>query len=414
VRTIIIKLGSVLLLTAILVGIAFSGLSIASLEIPAITDLKNGIRLGTDVSDGWMYVLEAESEADVPEILEILRYRLDHMGHSDARISDCGSGIITVKTRDMVTPSIVTKQLTSIGHLCVVDYEGNVLLNNDYFMATDTGEINGEYFAAFHLTDEGRSLLQTQTKAIASLPDGNNFVEVVIDGVVYNHSEIAASYAESGVDTSSVMVQGGLTEASALNLATLISSGKLPCHLTQLDMRSLTQPEGARALTLCLYAVAGLLTLSVIVMLVLYRAQALAALLSDVFFAALTAVCLSVLHAQMDLFAFLGLAVCAAVLVWAQLLTMARIRTEYRLGKTVRTAVQNAAPRCLMPVTDCCIAVFAAAAIALLLQTGALGSVATVTAIGAVAVWLSYVLAVRPLLTVLAVLTTRVPAVFGA
>ena len=399
----IIKFAAMILVIALLSFVALYGLDLSDkFHMPGILD-ADGVIQGLDLKGGSVIVYEAQVENPTEEqmntVSSMLRTRLDSMGYPEATITKQGEKKVRIEIPSMSNPEMAADSLGATAQLQFVDYESNVIItgNEVKTAAAEYGPTDSmgasSHYVSLEFTDEGAQKFSEATGRIAGLPQGQNFIAIVMDDTA-----ISMPMVQTQINDTACIITGDFTSEAATNLAANIKSGQLPFTLEQVELRSVSATLGETALKTSL--IAGLigLILVMIFMLLIYRLMGLVADIALLLYVALTGILLATLHINLTLPGIAGIILAIGMAVDANVVIFERIKEELKLGKTVRAAVDAGFNRALTAVIDSNITTIIAAVILLWLGTGTIKGFGTTLLIGVVLSMISAIFVTKFLL----------------
>jgi len=399
----IIKFAAMILVIALLSFVALYGLDLSDkFHMPGILD-ADGVIQGLDLKGGSVIVYEAQVENPTEEqmntVSSMLRTRLDSMGYPEATITKQGEKKVRIEIPSMSNPEMAADSLGATAQLQFVDYESNVIItgNEVKTAAAEYGPTDSmgasSHYVSLEFTDEGAQKFSEATGRIAGLPQGQNFIAIVMDDTA-----ISMPMVQTQINDTACIITGDFTSEAATNLAANIKSGQLPFTLEQVELRSVSATLGETALKTSL--IAGLIGLILVMlfMLLIYRLMGLVADIALLLYVALTGILLATLHINLTLPGIAGIILAIGMAVDANVVIFERIKEELKLGKTVRAAVDAGFNRALTAVIDSNITTIIAAVILLWLGTGTIKGFGTTLLIGVVLSMISAIFVTKFLL----------------
>ncbi len=235
----------VILLTAALYFVSFSGLKIGGFEIQ---NVKDQLKLGLDIKGGVVVVYEAAAEGDldaaVEQTIKILDRRINQLGLTEPIITRQGENRIRIELPGVgnATEAIKVVGKTAQLEFLLVKDGSNALpgMNKSSFEheLVVTGKNVADAYVAqnqygnpavgLKFDSEGSELFRTATERALKREDANGQIAIVLDGEV-----ISAPGVSSVIPNGEGIIDGNFTIESANNLALLIRGGALPAVLTE-------------------------------------------------------------------------------------------------------------------------------------------------------------------------------------
>ncbi len=150
----------------------------------------------------------------------------------------------------------------------------------------------------------------------------------------------------------SAFISGGVTQASAKDLATGINSGSLPVDLQVLGVTQIGSTLGAESVRLSLAAGLLGLTIVVIFMIVYYRVPGLLASIALLFYGAAVLAVFKWFPVTLTLAGITGFILSVGMAVDANVLIFERFKEEVRSGRTIPASVDQAVRRAWPAIRD--------------------------------------------------------------
>lgn len=342
---------------------------------------------GIDISGGYYVVLtpestEGESTADTIEAaMVILRERLDDKGYTEAVITAQDGDKIRVEIPQIDDDGTVLEIIGQTGDLTFQDSTGKVWLNgSDHiesaYVANDTE--NGGYLVVLNFTKKGVSKFADATTAIKDATDTKLYI--------YLGDEVVSSPTVSETINSTQATITGYTEyEDALNIASVIDSGRLPISYTVSESRSISSKLGENAINSSVIAGAIGLAIIFVLLLVLYGGMGIAADVSLFVYVLLYVIFLAIVPGvQLTLPGIAGILLSIGMAVDANIVIFERVKEEFGMGKTVRASIKQGYRRAFVTVFDSNITTIFAGLVLLLLCPGTIKGFAITLLIGIV------------------------------
>ncbi|MPM14424.1 Protein translocase subunit SecDF [bioreactor metagenome] len=374
----------------------FQGVS--QLGIPAVTDTKNGIRLGLDLVGGSYMTYEVRDSQNIDQqeladgmstVVQLLQGRLDSLGYSEATMSKVGTDRVTIEIPSVGDPAEAEAKLGSTAELNLLDSDGTVVLTGSdilsakplYGKTTKNGA--DEYFVRVSLSEAGQKAFYDATARMSTqekIAAKKNYILIVLDGKVQSSPSVS-----SAINSDEFIIEGHFTEESVKWLAHVISAGRLPFALDLIDSSSIGPTLGEKSLDTGLVAGAIGLGLVMLFMLIFYRLPGLVADIALVFYMLLVGLTLSVMHINLSLPGIAGIILSIGMAVDANIVIFERIKEELRFGKTVRSAVKAGFTRATAAIVDSNVTTIIAGLVLKFLGSGLIVSFANTLLIGVIA-----------------------------
>jgi preprotein translocase subunit SecD len=219
-------------------------------------------------------------------------------------------------------------------------------------------------------------------RVFADVTDQNvgRHLAIVLDGSVHS-----APVIRERIPSGQAQITGGFTPEEARDLAIVLRAGALPAPVQILEERTVGPSLGADSIRRGLVSTvaAGLAVL--LFMLVYYRLSGLVADVALLLNLLVLLACMAGFGATLTLPGIAGIVLTIGMAVDTNILIFERIREEFRLGKTVRAAIEAGFRRALVTVIDTHVTVVVSAIILYQFGTGPVKGFAVSLAIGIVA-----------------------------
>jgi preprotein translocase subunit SecD len=248
-----------------------------------------------------------------------------------------------------------------------------------------TGDLiqNGEV----RIGDSGEPYVSVTFNAIGARVFGelteqnvNKRLAIVLDGNVHS-----APVIRERIPSGQAQISGGFTPEEARDLAIVLRAGALPAPVQILEERTVGPSLGADSIRKgVISTLAGALAV-VLFMVVYYRLSGLVADLALVLNLLILLACMAAFHATLTLPGIAGIVLTIGMAVDTNILIFERIREEFRLGKSVRAAIEAGFKRAFTTVIDTHVTVVVSAVILYQFGTGPVKGFAVSLMIGILA-----------------------------
>ncbi len=345
----------------------FNGLNLGIVKIP---NVQNGVVLGLDLVGGAEITYEADVEdgdVSAEELSEgmkaaqtMLRQRLTTLGYTEADVVLSGTNRIVVAIPNVDDPEQAVQMLGSTAKITFTDSDGKVILSGDDLTGASMayGDPNGtgfnQYFVDVALSAEGQKKFTEATKAVASRPNGENYIAIIMDEEVISAPSVGAEYATTGINSEHVSITLGdnATQEYASQLAGLIASGQLPFSLENVQLESVSATLGMESLKTSIQAAIIGLLLIILFMIAYYRILGVASAISLIFFGVVFVDIISLSHLNLTLAGIAGIILTLGMAVDANIVIFERIKEELRAGRTIRVAVESGFKNAFSAILD--------------------------------------------------------------
>ena len=168
---------------------------------------------------------------------EVFLSRLLGLSYSDADVEILKNNRLKVIMPRVDSIDSVASALQSNAMLEFLDSSGNVFMNSKHISSAEAtyenigSGIANEYCVVVEFTQEGKELFSKATAEAASRSDtGENYIDIVLDGYIISRASV-----QQKIVSDTVMISGGFSMKSAIELATLINSSKIPMEFVLVE-----------------------------------------------------------------------------------------------------------------------------------------------------------------------------------
>lgn len=430
----IITYAAVVVLIALLIVTAVSGLDLGFVEIPSLED---GVTLGLDLVGGSEITYEAvipsgTASSDVEDgmsaAITMLRQRLDSLGYSEATVTKQGDTRIVVDIPAVTNPDEAAAQIgtTAIVEFRTADYDAEagtgMVLTGDAIQSAraEYGAINDagtqQWHVVMEFNSEGQKKFAEITKYAANMPtDDERYVAIYLDDTMISQPGVGTEYASTGINSDSAIITlGNSTDSEyATYLADIIAAGKLPFTLENVKMESVGASLGEKSLSTSMTAGAIGIILVILFMIVFYRLPGLMAGLALTLYTALFMVVISVARLNLSLPGIAGIILTIGMAVDANVVIFERIREEIKKGKTIRAAIDAGYKNAMSAIIDSNVTTIIASVVLWKLGTGTTVGFAKTLFIGVILSMLIMLVISRFLMKGLVGVKALNPALYG-
>lgn len=399
--------------------VAFYGATLFGRTIPGALDKTAGIKQGLDLRGGSIITYEAQADtatkSQMDTVSKVLRTRLDNLGYTEASIEGQGEKQVVVSIPDISNPEEAVKTIGQTAKLTFVDSDKKVILDGvdvsdarqQFGQLSQSGK--AENYVELTLTAEGKTKFAEATGRISALPDGKNYIAIMLDENVQSQPRV-----QQKIDSDKCIISGSFTAKSASDLAALVRAGQLPFSLTDVQLRSVGPTLGERAMQTSMFAGMIGVVLILIFMLVMYRLPGLMADIALLAYIALVVGLLTVFRVNLSLPGIAGIILSIGMAVDANVIIFERMKEELALGKTVGAAVDAGFNRAFASVLDSNVTALISAAVLLYLGTGPVKGFATTLGLGILTSMFTAIVITRFLLKQIVALNIRNPKLYRA
>ena len=385
----VVSLAVVLALT-ILVGIVgVTGLNLFGMKVPAWLPTSDAekwpaaLALGLDLRGGVYVEYTASkpegSEADFDSLMEgtisVITRRLSDKGFSESTVQRVGTSGIRVEIPDVTDPGAV---LDLIGTPAKLEFRGP---DNVTFMDGSMVELasvalqEGEYVIAFRLNSEGAKLFADKTAASI----GQSI------GIFLDDQLLIAPTVQSVITGGEGVINGMGDLETAQTVAAQIQSGALPLNLVQDKVDTVSATLGDDALSTSVTAAVIGILLVMVLMIVRYRLNGVAAAWALCIYIILLFLLLAVIPGiQLTLPGLAGIVLGIGMAVDANVIIFERFNEEARNGRPIKAAVRAGFKNAMSAIIDANITTLIASVVLLIFGTGSIQGFAKTLLLGVV------------------------------
>jgi len=202
------------------------------------------------------------------------------------------------------------------------------------------GRLN-EPIVEFSLNPEGAEKFATLTGSNLGKP-----LAIVLDGRIMSAPRINARIRDSGI------IEGGFTEDSAQDLATVLRSGALPASITYLEERTVGPSLGRDSIRSGIRASVVGTALVVVAMLLIYHLTGVNAITALILNIIILFGYMGYMGSTLTLPGIAGVILTIGMAVDANVLVFERVREEMHAGRTVRSAIEQGFDRAFSSIID--------------------------------------------------------------
>ena len=405
----------IVLITAVLFGIAVFGLKIGGLEIKGAGQMRYGIdiRGGVEATYEPRDLGRKPTENELQAVRTIIETRMDAKNITDRDVTiDKSNGKVIVRfpwksDEANFDPQQAVAELGETARLTFKDPDGGIILegNDVAKCAARLSPADNEPVVDLDLSPAGAEKFAKATGRLV----GQN-INIYMD--------------ESLISTATVMTQitGGNAQITrrgsleaAVSLANKISSGALPYSLVVKNCNIISPTLGSNALAVMVMAGKVAFILVCLFMLAYYRLPGLVACIALILQVTGQLLALSVPQFTLTLPGIAGLILSVGMGVDANIIVSERIKEELNAGKTLLRAIETGFERAFSAVFDGNITVIIVAIILIIFGSGAMLSFGYTLLCGVIMNFIAGVTASRLMIRSLANFKAlRLPQYFGA
>ncbi len=344
-------------------------IAIVALFVIFIRPLAHSIRQGLDLQGGTHVVLEAEdteiaqvNEDAMQRVVSIMERRINELGLTEPIIQREGSRRVIIELPGIKDPD---KAIETIGRTAMLEFkdeDGNTLLTGTDLKDAQAAmnQQNNQSVVNLEFSDEGKEKF-----ADATLNNVGRKISILLDGEILTDPVVREPILGGRAEISG---QRDLEEAQ--RLAVLLRSGALPVKVNIIETRTVGPSLGQDSKDKSEFAFVIGIAAVLIFMLLFYR---LCGFIADVSLMAYTLLLLGILKgldATLTLPGVAGIILSIGMAVDANVLIFEHFKEEFRLGKTLRLAMELGFKRAFTTIFDSNTTTIIAAAVLFFFGTG--------------------------------------------
>ena len=356
-------------------------IAIVAIFVIFVRPLALSIRQGLDLQGGTHVVLEAE-DTDIAKVdddamqrvVSIMERRINELGLTEPIIQREGARRVIIELPGIKDPDRAIQTIGKTAMLEFKDEEGNTLLTG-----TD-------------LKDAQAAMNPQNNQAVVNLEFSSEGAEKFANATLMNVGRTIAILLDGEILTNPVVrepIMGGRAEISgqrdlqeAQSLAILLRSGALPVKVNIIETRtvgpSLGQDSKDKSEMAFVIGIAAVLAF----MLIFYRACGFIADVSLMAYTILLLAVLKGLDATLTLPGVAGIILSIGMAVDANVLIFEHFKEEFRLGKSIRLAMDTGFKRAFITILDSNTTTIIAAAVLFFFGTGTIRGFAITLGLG--------------------------------
>lgn len=382
----------VLVLLCIALAVVVAVFGISGLGLQSVFE-DDAINKGLDLVGGSSITFRAIPEEDAEDfsmsealttVEDMLRERLDSLSYHEAVITHVGEDKIRVDIPGIGNPEEASRKLGSTAKLEFRDSNNNLIMEGDcvknavaIYGQTGNG-LGSEWYVSMEFNAEGAKLFEQATTEMAALKDSNmNYISIILDG-----ETLSAPSVDAPIYGNSCIITGSFTDEEANWLADLISAGKLPVELIEIENRYVGATLGQTALSSILLAAAIGILLVMLFMTIVYRVPGFVSVISLIGYVAIFVICIIYFRVNLSLPGIAGVILTIGMAVDSNVVIYERIKEELNSGKTTRAAVRAGFGGAFSAILDSNITTIIAAIVLIYFGVGAVSGFAITLLIG--------------------------------
>lgn len=388
--------------------------AIVALFIIFVRPLANSIRQGLDLQGGTHVVLEAEDtdiakvdEDAMQRVVSIMEKRVNELGLTEPIIQREGERRVIIELPGIKDPDKAIETIGKTAMLEFKDEEGQTLLTGNDLKDAQAAmnQQNNQCVVNLEFSDEGAKKF-----ADATMKNVGRQIAILLDGEVLTNPVVREPILGGKAEISG---QRDLEEAQ--HLAVLLRSGALPVKVNIIETRTVGPSLGQDSKDKSEFAFIIGIAAVLIFMILFYR---MCGFVADISLMAYTLLLLGVLKgldATLTLPGVAGIILSIGMAVDANVLIFEHFKEEFRLGKSIRFAMDAGFKRAFTTILDSNTTTIIAAAVLFFLGTGTIRGFAITLGLGVVLSMLTAITLTQYLLKLLVNSNIfKSPAVYGA
>ena len=343
--------------------------AIVALFVVFIKPLAESIRQGLDLQGGTHVVLEAEDteiaqvdEDAMQRVVSIMERRINELGLTEPIIQREGTRRVIIELPGIKDPDKAIETIGKTAMLEFKDEDGNTLLTGTDLKDAQAAmnQQNNQSVVNLEFSDEGKDKF-----ADATLNNVGRKISILLDGEVLTDPVVREPILGGRAEISG---QRDLEEAQ--RLAVLLRSGALPVKVNIIETRTVGPSLGQDSKDKSEFAFVIGIAAVLVFMLLFYR---LCGFIADISLMAYTLLLLAILKgldATLTLPGVAGIILSIGMAVDANVLIFEHFKEEFRLGKTIRLAMETGFKRAFTTIFDSNTTTIIAAAVLFFFGTG--------------------------------------------
>ena len=331
--------------------------------------LALSIRQGLDLQGGTHVVLEAE-DTDIAKVdddamqrvVSIMERRINELGLTEPIIQREGQRRVIIELPGIKDPDKAIQTIGKTAMLEFKDEEGNTLLTGTDLKDAQAvmNQQNNQSVVTLEFSDEG-----TKKFADATLQNVGRQIAILLDGEVLTNPVVREPIMGGRAEISG---QRDLEESQSL--AILLRSGALPVKVNIIETRTVGPSLGQDSKDKSEFAFVIGIAAVLVFMLIFYRACGFIADISLMAYTILLLAVLKGLDATLTLPGVAGIILSIGMAVDANVLIFEHFKEEFRLGKSIRLAMDTGFKRAFTTILDSNTTTIIAAAVLFFFGTG--------------------------------------------
>ncbi|MBP2631527.1 MAG: SecD export rane protein [Firmicutes bacterium] len=347
-----------------------------------ISPLAHSIKQGLDLQGGTHVVLEAVDTPEAPvnedavqRVVKIIEKRVNELGLTEPIIQRQGERRIIVELPGVKDPE---KAIEILGKTAMLEFQDDsgatVMTGQDLKDAKAQIDQSNQNLVALEFSDEGGKKFADLTAKNV----GKN-IAILLDKQILTNPNV-----KEAITGGKAVITGSRTIEEAQRLAILLRSGSLPVKVDVIETRTVGPTLGQDSKDKSEFAFAVGIGAVIIFMLVFYHLSGFIANIALMAYVLMTLVALKMLDATLTLPGIAGIILSIGMAVDANVLIFERFKEEYRLGKTLRAAMDAGFSRAFATIIDSHLTTIITATVLFFLGTGTVKGFAITLGLGIV------------------------------
>ena len=356
---------------------------ILALFVIFIRPLANSIRQGLDLQGGTHVVLEAEdteiaqvNDDAMRRVVSIMERRVNELGLTEPIVQREGERRVIIELAGIKDPDAAIQTIGKTAMLEFKDEEGNTLLTGTDLKDAQAAmrQDNGQCIVSLEFSDEG-----TKKFADATLANVGRQLAILLDGEILTDPVVREPIMGGRAE-----ISGQRTLEEAQRLAVLLRSGALPVKVNIIETRTVGPSLGQDSKDKSVFAFEVGIAAVLAFMLIFYRACGFIADFSLMAYTLLLLAILKALDATLTLPGIAGIILSIGMAVDANVLIFEHFKEEFRLGKSIRLAMDSGFKRAFTTILDSNTTTIIAAFVLFMFGTGNIRGFAITLGLGVV------------------------------
>lgn len=356
---------------------------ILALFVIFIRPLAESIRQGLDLQGGTHVVLEAEdteiaqvNDDAMRRVVSIMERRVNELGLTEPIVQREGERRVIIELAGIKDPDAAIQTIGKTAMLEFKDEEGHTLLTGTDLKDAQAAmrQDNGQCIVSLEFSDEG-----TKKFADATLANVGRQLAILLDGEVLTDPVVREPIMGGRAE-----ISGQRTLEEAQRLAVLLRSGALPVKVNIIETRTVGPSLGQDSKDKSVFAFEVGVAAVLVFMLIFYRACGFIADFALMAYTLLLLAILKSLDATLTLPGVAGIILSIGMAVDANVLIFEHFKEEFRLGKSIRLAMDSGFKRAFTTILDSNTTTIIAAFVLFMFGTGNIRGFAITLGLGVV------------------------------